>query len=233
MRISTIFLFLFYSICIHAKEWRTLKVFQKTTHKESLTSKDWLSSDRKQNTIIWQNANQYNLNNNLPEEYQNIKQRRDFYKWYAWQVKLQGQNVVWPSMAYYISRKLRLTKVFPLNLLVNKSTKSYASRGNEIVFNKSFVDLKKLFDSDKALTAKEVLEWDKTLLYKEQYIWLASIYKTINPKNLKQVEKIAKGRCLYKLVVPKEIRFTGAISNAEHRYNFAIEKLKVFCEEHY
>ena len=70
----------FVSISAFPKEWKNLQHFQKETNQISLTPKDWLKSDRKQNTSIWQQANVYNLNNNHPEEYLTIKQRRDFYK---------------------------------------------------------------------------------------------------------------------------------------------------------
>ncbi len=230
MRITTFVLCLLFSTFIQAKEWKSLKSYQKATQNKVLLSSDWLSSDRRQNTGAWRDANTYNLNNNLPQEYVNIKQRRDFYKWFDFQIKQKGHEVVWPSMAYYISRKLRLAKVFPFSILIRRQVEIYASKGGEVVFNEAFKDLKKIFISKTVLKAEDAIEWDKKLLYNEQFVWVESIYKNMDVKSLKQIERMAKGKFLYGLVLPKAIRFQGNISDANDRYVFALEKLRVYCK---
>ena len=230
MRITILTLCLFFSTCIQAKEWKSLKSYEKASQNKALQSSDWLSLDRRQNTVTWQNANLYNLNNSLPQEYINVKQRRDFYKWFDIQIKQKGHEVIWPSMAYYISQKLRLAKAFPFSLFARKQVKNYASQGGEIVFNKSFKDLKELFFSNTILKDEFAVEWDKNILYNEQYVWIDCIYKTMDSKSLKQIERIAKGKLLYGLALPKAIRFEGNIANANDRYVFAIEKLRVYCK---
>lgn len=68
---------------------------------------------------------------------------------------------------------------------------------------------------------------------KKQYEWIDSIYKTMDANNLKTLERIAKGKFLYGLVVPKAIRFIGNLSKAEIRYEYAIKVLKPYCENRY
>ena len=55
----------------------------------------------------------------------------------------------------------------------------------------------------------------------------------MNSKDLKILDRIAKGKFLYSLLVPKEIRFEGSLSNSETRYNYAINKLRPYCKKAY
>ena len=133
---------LFFIICtsfsISAKEWKSLKFYRTTTTKRYLSASDWLTSDRKKNTIVWHNANMYNLQNNLPKEYLTVKERRDFYVWFNAKIKKQGHEVVWPKMAQFILTKLNLLQSFPFKIFIKKSIKKYASNGSEVLFNNVF-----------------------------------------------------------------------------------------------
>lgn len=210
-----------------------MKSFTAETNKEVLTQSDWLTSDRKNNTETWQNANLYNLNENLPHEYEAIIQRRDFYFWYYQEVEKKGHQIIWPKMAHYISNKLKLIKTFPFNIFMNKSMKTYSIKGSETVFNAAFVELKKLFFADQIVIDEDALMWDEDMLYTEQHDWLAPIYNTMNTKDLKRIERIAKGKFLYKFLVNKKVKFKGDIANANERYNYAILTLRPYCIEIY
>jgi len=223
------FMFIFMLYCFnigHCKEWKSIKAYQKVTNKDSLSPSDWLRSDRKQNTLVWKAANSHNLKANLPAEYLTIKQRRDFYYWLHQDLKSKGHQVLWPSIAYFVSNKLRLVKVFPYGLFTKRKIKEYSKEGSSIVFNKSFVDLAVLYKSEIILKGEDALQWDKALLYKEQYIWLENIYSDIDKKTFKTIERIAKGKFLYGIVLPKEVRFKGDISKAEARYNYGLNTLR-------
>lgn len=231
MKGSYTLLLFFFSLTIHASEWRSICAYQKATQQKELSPSDWLASDRRQNSITWQNANAYNLTHNLPNEYANMKQRRDFYKWFDAQIKAKGHEVVWPSMAYYVSSKLKLVKTFPLSLLARKQVKHYASLGGETVFNNAFEILKKLYASNKVLKADAALKWDELIIYKEQYVWIEGIYKMMDERSLNQIKRMAKGKFLYGLAIPKVIRFKGDITNAQDRYAYAFESLRRYCKD--
>ncbi|MFD2823970.1 Insecticidal toxin complex protein [Lacinutrix iliipiscaria] len=229
---------LFVFICtIHfsafSKEWKSLQQFQKETKQIALSQKDWLKSDRKQNTIVWQKANAYNLNHHHPEEYITIKQRRDFYAWFYTHLNLKGYEVIWPKMAHFISNKLRLIKAFPYNIFTNKSIKNYAYQGSETVFNQAFNELRLLYNSKDVIKGEIAQHWDEYMLYKEQYEWLEQIYQSIDSKSLKTIERMAKGKGFYGLMVDKSIRFKGDISNPEARYKYAIQSLRDYCKNTY
>jgi len=229
MRIILCVLAFGFSFTMQAKEWKTLKHYQKFTQKEQLSPSDWLNSDRKKNTLVWQKANDYNLNNNKPNEYQTISQRRDFYIWIDQEFEKIGHEVIWQKMALYISQKLRLLETFPHVMFISKSVKEYVHQGSEMIFNYAFERLKELFYSKEILKNNDAIQWDKDMMHDEQYIWVESIYKKIDKKSLKQVERMASGKFLYALVVPKTIRFKDDISSPEDRYQYAINVFRPYC----
>ncbi len=233
MRWIIFFFILTFSNTLSAREWLSLRIYKKETQQELLPPSDWLKCDRTRNTVVWQEANVFNLKNNSPQEYQNISQRRDFYKWLFNELNKKEHEVIWVKMAYFISKKMRLTEVFPYSVFSKKGIKTYARQGSETVFNNVFIELQKLYNSQSILKKEKALKWDKTILKKEQYKWIDSIYKTMDAKNLKTLERIAKGKFLYSVFVPKAIRFKGDLSKAEMRYNYAIEVLKPYCENRY
>lgn len=233
MRWIIFFFILTFNDTLSAKEWKSLLVYKKETQQELLPPSDWLKRDRTRNTLVWQEANMFNLRNNLPQEYKSISQRRDFYKWFFNELKKKKHEVVWVKMAYFISKKLRLIEVFPYSIFSKKDIKTYAKQGSLAVFNNVFIELQILYNSRLVLKTEKALEWDKRILKKEQYEWIDSIYKTMDAKNLKTLERIAKGKFLYAIVVPRAIRFKGNLSKAEIRYDYAIEVLKPYCENRY
>jgi hypothetical protein len=210
-----------------------MKELKKETGLSTLTASDWLKSDRKNNTQVWQNANMFNLTKQLPSEYETIIQKRDFYEWLYKNIENKGHEVIWPKMAHYISKKLRLTKVFPFNVFTRKEVKDYAYIGSETVFNSAFIILGELYNSDEVLKNDNAKEWDASILYKEQYLWLEEIYSDVDSKTLKIINKMAQGKGFYKLLVPKAIRFNGDITKADTRYNYALETLRPYCKKHY
>lgn len=225
-------LFVFtFSISSFSKEWKSLQHYKEETNQNNLSEKDWLCSDRKQNTLVWQQANTYNLQNNFPEEYETIKQRRDFYKWYYLVIENQGHEVVWPKMAHFISNKLRLVKAFPYNLFTKKSIKEYACLGSETVFNNAFFEMKTLYASKEILKGSKALQWDENILYKEQHEWIESIYKSMDVNSLKTIERMAKGKGVYSIKIAKEIRFQGNILKASERYQYALHTLRDYCKK--
>ncbi|GAA3613327.1 Insecticidal toxin complex protein [Flavivirga amylovorans] len=233
MRWIIFFFILTFNYTLSAKEWKNLKVYQRENQQKILSPSDWLKSDRTRNTQVWQKANLFNLKNNLPQEYSSISQRRDFYKWLFTELKKKKHEVIWIKMAHFISRKMHLMEVFPYTIFSKKTIKAYARQGSETVFNNAFVELQKLYTSQSILKTEQALKWDKTILRKEQYDWIDDIYKSMDTKSLKTLGRIAKGKFLYGLLVPKSIRYKGDISKAKIRYDYAVKVLKPYCENRY
>ncbi|MFI0429496.1 Insecticidal toxin complex protein [Mariniflexile sp. HMF6888] len=226
------FLFLLVSsLSVNAKEWKSLRVYHKTTHKETLLPSDWLKSDRINNTAVWRLANAFNLENNLPQEYTTIAERKDFYKWANAEVEKQGHQVVWFKMVHFVSSKLCTMETFPNVIFVNKKMMTYANSCSESVFENSFPEINTLFKSTDVLNGEAGLQWDKDILYKEQYVWVDAIIDNIDSHSLKKMENILKGKCLYGIFVPKAIRFTGDLTNKDIRYEYALNTLRRYFED--
>lgn len=233
MKFNLFLLVVFISGFCFSSEWSSLKTYQKATGNLKLTKKDWLKSDRRKNTQVWQDANVFNLNNLQAIEYQTIAQRRDFYKWYYLAISKKGHTVVWPKMAHYISKKLKLINTFPFCIFTRKTVKNYAYLGSETVFNAAFKKLKDLYFQDAILTHQDAEDWDLDILYSEQYMWLQTVYSQIDARTLKTLSKMAKGVCFYTLMVPKEIEFEGHLEIEKDRFKYAKDKLKPYCKRHY
>lgn len=125
---------------------------------------------------------------------------------------------------------MHLVEVFPYSLLSKKTIKHYTNAGSDTVFNNAFIELHELYLSQDVLQGNEANLWDKKILKEEQYFWIDSVYKTIDTKSLKTLERIVKGKFLYGLALPKSIRFKGQPAKAESRYNYALEILKPYCQ---
>ncbi|HAB28355.1 MAG: Insecticidal toxin complex protein [Xanthomarina sp.] len=233
MRHFFILLCFFSTLNSHSKEWNCLKTYQSQTGNTELQASDWLRKDRKNNTLVWQQANVYNLKHNLSSEYQTIKQRTDFYLWLNKALNEKKMDVVWPKMAHFISNKLEKIKSFPFSIFTGNEVKHYAEKGSETVFMKAFETVRELYFSDSVLQSDEALTWDENIIYQEQYVWLDEIYKEVDARTLKTIDKMAKGKCIYTFMVPKEVAFTGDLSNKENRYDYALNTLRVYCKTEY
>lgn len=214
----------------NSKEWSCLKEYQKQTNQVTLQPQDWLKRDRLRKTVTWKNANAYNLTHNLPHEYETIKQHKDFYEWLDADLKAKGHEVLWPKMAYFISNKLRLLECFPYEMLANKKFIQYGHAGSNSVFINSFPMLKNLYESEIVLQGTAAVDWDKAILKEEQYDWIEKVYLQMDEKSITLMERVAAGRSFYGLFVPKKVRYKGDISKAEERYDFALNKLRVYCK---
>ncbi|MFV0572921.1 MAG: Insecticidal toxin complex protein [Xanthomarina gelatinilytica] len=233
MKRFVVIIFMLVLHSVQAKEWKNLKTYQSQTGNRELQASDWLRKDRKNNSLVWQQANVYNLKHNLSSEYQTIKQRTDFYLWLNKALNEKNMDVVWPKMAHFISNKLEKIKSFPFSIFTRKEVKHYAEKGSETVFMKAFETVRELYFSDSVLQSDEALTWDENIIYQEQYLWLEDIYKEVDARTLKTIDKMAKGKCIYTFMVPKEVAFTGNLSNKENRYDYALNTLRVYCKTEY
>ncbi|MGJ5641239.1 Insecticidal toxin complex protein [Formosa sp. S-31] len=215
----------------YAKEWQSLKAYQKATKQEHLAQGDWLKRDRIQNNGLYNNANRYNLLHNCPEEYPTVKQRYYFYNWLQGELHDKKVDVNWVKMARFISKKLSYVSAFPYKWFVRKSTIYYSNLGSEVAFSKAFGYLNALYSRSEVPDSETCLKWDLAMLEREQYNWVESVYQKMDESSLKQIERIAKGKSVYRLFIPKALEFKGNLSNPDDRYNYALETLLPYCSQ--
>jgi hypothetical protein len=101
------------------------------------------------------------------------------------------------------------------------------------VFGNAFERLRNLYNINKSLKKADAFKWDDTILKEEQYIWVESVYSSIDQKSLKQIEHVISGNFLYTFVIPKAIRFKEDISNPEDRYQYAINVFRPYCKNYF
>ena len=136
-------------------------------------------------------------------------------------------------MIHFISEKLHKMETFPFVIFTNKKIMQFANSCSEIIFNNAFTEANNLFKLKLPLTEEQALDWDKAILYKEQYIWVDEVINTIDTKSIQKIEHILQRKFFYRPFIHKEISFDGELKNKEERFNYALNKLRAYCEKHY
>ena len=90
------------------REYESEAAYRKENPNGNLDGSDghWLTSDRTNNTGIWDEANRINLQENRSGDYTSVSQRRDFYGWYAGKIDVKGFDNNWPSAAYVVAGQM-------------------------------------------------------------------------------------------------------------------------------
>ncbi|WP_141107239.1 hypothetical protein [Lutibacter flavus] len=228
---SIIILILLSITSCFSQEWKNLKAYQNETGNTVLKDGCWLKKDRKKQTIIWKNANVFNLINNEFKKYKTIDQIRDFYLFTQQEISLKGHEVNWIHAASTIATRFSIIEKDFIRIFIirNKEVIKFTDEGSKEVFEFSFPKLKELYFSKEILKGSIADTWDQKQAKKEQCIILEPIYKKLSKKALKKLERMAKGKGIFSLGVSKKIRFEGEIHDCNSRYNYTINKLIPYC----
>ena len=230
MRILIISLILFFGSTVSciAQEWDNLKTYQEATGSELLQAGHWLKKDRKKCTAIWEKANYYNLRLDSGfHKYQTIAEIRDFYRWFdAIRIEL-GHEIKWIGLAAIAAKQLaKLERKLIQTLIVrNDELVDFAQQGSKTVFEFAFPHLKALYLTKDKVDEKEAHNWIVQYGREEQCLILEPLYAQLSQNALKQLEKMAKGKGIYNLAVPKAIKYKGEIESCEDRFQHGIQTL--------
>lgn len=225
------FLIILNSFQCFSQEWKTIKAYQKETGNLVLAEGNWLKKDRKKQTIIWKNSNEFNLIRNDYNKYETIDQIRDFYLFAQKEIALKGHEINWIFAASKIATKFSIIENNLIRFLFirNKEVLQFVNEGSKKVFEFSFPKLKELYFSEEVLKSSFANNWDQIQAQKEQCIILEPLYKKLSEKALKKIERMAKGKGVFGLGISKKIRFEGKINDCNSRYNYSINKLIPNC----
>ncbi|RLD27472.1 MAG: hypothetical protein DRI54_01035 [Bacteroidetes bacterium] len=224
--ILSLFLILLNSNFVFSQEWKNYKTYKKETGYSILQDGNWLKKDRKKQKEVWQQANLFNLaeiNGNL--KYQTTSQIRDFYLWFDAERKRQGHEIVGVGVAAIVADQLsKLDNGFIRVFIVgNKEVEKFANEGSEIVFEFAFPLLKEVYFSKKLIKGEEAINWSLINGEIEQCQILEPLYNNLSPKAIKKLSKMAKGKGIYSLGVPKSLRYEGNIEDCQARFEHAIK----------
>ncbi len=213
------------------QEWKSLKSYQKETGNSFLLDGCWLKKDRKRHTAIWRQANKYNLNiENGNKKYRSISQIRDFYFWFDEERKKQGHEIKWIRIAATAAGQLsKLDRCFIRVFIVRKKeVVKFANEGSEKVFAFAFPQLKNLYFSNEIIIGKDAEYWDNNYGKREQCEILEPLYKKLSKKAIKKLDRMAKGKGIFHLGVPKELKYEGEIDDCQSRFEHGMIKLLPF-----
>ncbi len=232
MRIILIILFLlsiaFNTNHAYSQEWNSLKSYQKETGFTLLQEGCWLKRDRRQQTLVWKQANLYNLYvKKGNEKYQSISQIRDFYLWFDAERKRQGHKINGVGVAAIAAEQLsKLDSGFIRFFVVrNKEVIEFANEGSDKVLAFAFPLMKDVYFSDKLILGDEAKNWSLKYGKLEQCKVLEPLYQQLSPKALTRLEKMAKGKGIFRLGVPKALKYVGSIKDCQTRFEHGLNKL--------
>ena len=225
---SFYFIFLFHLTLIHSQEWKNIKTYKKETGNTILIEGSWLKKDRKNQTKTWQNANQFNLQEQTSNlKYKTISEKRDFYLWFDQVRKKQGHEVKWIGIATIAANQLshvenNFIKIF---IVRNKEVVQFSQNGSEAVFAYAFPEMKKVYNKTSPLKGVEAQIWDNKYGLIEQCEILEPLYQKLSQKALHKLERMAKGKGVFKFGVHKKLQFIGEIDNCNTRFKHGINIL--------
>ncbi|MFK5957590.1 MAG: hypothetical protein QM495_01840 [Lutibacter sp.] len=212
----------------HAQEWKSQKAYQIETGNQRLLNGCWLKKDRKKQTEVWSKANVFNLlvkNGNL--KYRTISQIRDFYSWFDKERKKKGHEIKGVGIASIAAKQLSKMDNFLIRFLIvrNKEIVLFANNGSQIVFKFAFPLLKKVYFSKEIIKGKKAKLWDLKYGKIEQCEILEPLYLKLSFKAIYRLEKMAKGKGIFNLGVPNELKYEGEIDNCHTRFEHGKNKL--------
>ena len=223
--IIPILLFLLNTNFVFAQEWKNLRLYKKETGYLSLQDGCWLKKDRKKQTEIWETANLFNLSTkNGYLKYQTISQMRDFYLWFDFERKKEGHEIVGVGVAAVVADQLsKLDNGFIRFFVVrNQEVVKFVNEGSDLVFEFAFPLLKEVYYSKKIIKGEDAKKWSLKNGKIEQCQILEPLYENLSPKALNKLTRMAEGKGLYSLGVPKNLRYVGNIEDCQTRFDHAI-----------
>lgn len=215
----------------YTQEWKTLKTYQKMTGNSSLIAGHWLKKDRKIQSKVWKQANSYNLaqqDGNL--KYKTISQIRDFYLWFDIERKKQGHEIEWIGVAEIAANQLsKLDCGFIRTFIVrNKEVVTFANEGSKEVFKFAFPLLNDIYFSITPIKGKAAEHWFIEYGKKEQCQILNPVYNKLSAKALHRLERMAKGKGLFALGIPRELKYVGNINDCQSRFEHGAYRIRSY-----
>jgi len=231
LNLTIIIFFLLNTQVAFSQEWKNLKDYKNTTGQNVLQNGCWLKRDRNRNTETWKQANKYNLsidNGNL--KYKTIRQIRDFYIWFDEERKKLGHEIIAVGVAAVVAGQFsNFDNYFIRTFIVrDKEIIWFGNEGSKKVLEFAFPLLKEVYFSNNILKGQEAKSWDIKNGKIEQCQIIEAVYNQLSPKEIRKLERMAKGKGIYNLGVKNELKFEGDIRDCKSRYEHAFSKLYTY-----
>jgi len=216
---------------IFSQEWKNLTCYQKETGHTTLQDGCWLKKDRKRQNAVWQQANTFNLTLvHGNRKYTSISQIKDFYLWFDSERKKQGHEIKGIGIAAIAASQLSKVDIWFIRCFIvrNKEVVNFVHEGSDKVFEFAFPLLNKIYFSKKIIKGNEAINWSLKYGEIEQCEILEPLYQNLSPRALQKLNKMAKGKGIFKLGVPHRLKYEGRIEDCQTRFEHATTKLLSF-----
>jgi hypothetical protein len=233
--LTTALIFLVSINLAFAQEQKNLKSYCKETGNSFLQDGYWLKKDRKKQNEVWKKANLYNLSiDNGNTKYKSICQIRDFYVWFDFEREKLGHEIEWIGIAAIAAGQLsKLDNGFIRFFMVrNKEVVKFANEGSIKVFEFAHPLLKEVYFSKDIIKGKDAENWDLEYGKIEQCVILDPLYQKLSPGAQYKLDRMAKGKGLFKFGVPKELKYAGSIEDCQARFEHGINIMIPFYLAH-
>lgn len=217
----------------YASEWKNIKQFRAKTNLDTLAKSDWLKKDRKHNTQTWINANHYNINiSNGYTQYTSFAQKKDLYKWLDIEMRSRGHDVYWPGIAFIVTKRLcYLDSRFIQRIIIHdKKFMFFIQECNNLILQHIYPNLTALYNCDTPHTDTTARNWDSIVIHKEQCTVLDTVYAKQPKPILKKLNRMAQGKGIYWIAMPKKLRLRKDISNCTNRCNYGLNTIRKYYD---
>lgn len=217
----TTLIFCLISLPLNAQEFCSIQHYKKETGTIVLKEGAWLKKDRKKNNTAWKAANLFNLSTkNGFKKYLSVSQIRDFYAWFDKERIKQGRHIKSVGIAAVAAKQLsKVDNGFSCFFIIrNNEVVRFVNKGSKQVFEFSFKLIRDRFFSKNILSKEKAEIWDKNNGIEEQCHVLEALCQNLSIRALYRLEKMAKGKGIFKFAVPKRLRFKGDLINCEDRF---------------
>lgn len=218
-----------------AQEQRNLKSYSKETGNAFLKDGCWLKIDRKRQNEVWKKANLFNLSiENGNTKYKTISQIRDFYVWFDLEREKLGNEIKWIGIAAIAAGQLSKLDYGFIRLFIvrNKEVVKFANEGSKKVLEFACPLLRKVYFSNEIIKGKDAENWDLEYGLMEQCIILDPLYKKLSHRALCKLDRMAGGKGLFKLGIPKELKYVGRIEDCQARFEHGMNTMLPFYLAH-
>ncbi|MCE2973788.1 MAG: hypothetical protein LW852_10100 [Sediminibacterium sp.] len=141
----------------------------------------WLTSDRKNNTSVWNSANEFNLKNGTQNQYKAFEQIDDLYKWMDKKLTASGHEIKWVKGALTLTGKLRAGRSMK-GLSEEGSFVGLLAELNEGIANLAVTEIGKALYGKKIYKGEDAYNFDLNLVTREQRDQAKPIYQKYQNK---------------------------------------------------
>ena len=164
-----------------------------------------------------------------------LRKKKDFYRWFDGYRRNAGHEVKWAGSAYLITKRLVVMDNWFIRTVVvaDKDFVKFVQQSNALILKNIYPNLQQVYELAKPLKGTEAVYWDSVTIYKEQCKVVDTLYAKQPARVLRKFNRMAAGKGIYALFVPKKMRMKGDIKSCRVRCDYGLHTITQYYEEKY